>query len=280
MQARQSGTGQPPPLPAMRKPVAARVKAAHAYAAALLRAKGTPREHRPVSIMQDAIKIFNGCHPGIHIRQPGRFIKHWYKALEERGSVEGNPGPGRKSPLLPEDADEALVHIYAGWKDEAGRKQPWVNLGHALDCNPDLRRIMRKAGLTEKSFWARLKLHDPKLCIKKLQAKPELTATQRRERRDAARRLLTKFRSSLDYFKRVFWIDAKKMYFTKLGGVTAVCRVDDPLSYAHHPMVSYRKQDMVKVYYYAVVNWFEGPVMLVPVTGTTGLDTGFKVRGA
>lgn len=282
-QVRCAIAARPPPSPAMRHVAATRAIAAEAYAMAIGRFKGTPSEDKPVTVMRQAVKFFREMCPDAHIRQPGRFILKWHGALAAQHDVRDAPGRGRKSALTDKAADAALAILYGGWKDSEKRQHCWCNLDHALAGSKELRRILRRCKLSPGQFWVRLKLRDPKLCIKKVTCKTPLAAWQRRERREAGRRLLALFGPGgkvTDYFKRVFWIDAKKMYFNNPKGCTVVCRIDDPVSWQYHPMKSWRKQDVVAVNYYAVVNWFAGPVMFVPVTGTTDLQTGFKVRGS
>jgi hypothetical protein len=281
-QVQRARARSPAPSPAMRHDAAIRAAAAKAYAMALGRFEGTPQANQPVTVMRQAIKFLNDMCPNANIRQPGRFIKKWYNTLAEHQHVKDAPGRGRKSKLKPDAADAALAILYAGWKDSEGRQHCWCNLDHALAGSKELRKILRRSKLSAGQFWVRLKLRDPKLCIKQVKCKAPLATWMRRERRDHARWLFRLFGPNgrvPDYLMRVFWIDAKKMYFSNPSGATVVCRIDDPVSWQYHPMASWRRQDMVVVNYYAVVNWFAGPVMFVPVTGTTGLQTGFKVRG-
>ncbi len=221
-------------------------------------------------VMREAIKIFNEKCPAHGLTRLGRFIKRWGDRLPATGTVHDAPGRGRKSKLTPEMCKDAVELLVNGEADEDGEWAPFFDIDHALRASAPLRCIQRKAGgINSRTLWRRLTQFDKALKRKIVHFKPELTPDQKRERVRCCKWVLSMPKKHMeDYLRRTFWIDAKKMYISPKY-CKVICSNKRPIHNLGHQLKSPRAQDRVVVHYYAVVNYFQGPVLYVEVSGTT-----------
>jgi hypothetical protein len=220
--------------------------------------------------------IFTSECPNHGIGRVSRFIGRWGPRISSGGSAADAPGRGCKSKLTPELCKEAAKILIDGWLDGDGHHQPFIDVDDALNRSARLKSIRQAAGLAPGTLWRRCKEVEREVSRKMMHFKPALSRAQRRERVAACRRLL-KMADLSDYLKRTFWIDSKKMYM-KPTPSKVIWPKSKRAPLAEHRLASFKKQDQVVVHYYAVVNYFVGPVLYVEVTGTTGLKTKYKVR--
>lgn len=119
-----------------------------------------------------------------------------------------------------------------------------------------------------------MKKFDPTLTQKQAKARPALSEAQKADRKEKAAILIAK---DDNYFKRVFWIDAKTIYMTPMRGRYAW----NNCNHQHRVIEDERfkpSRKVVKLNYYACVNYLKGPVAIIFVTGTTGLKSKYKVN--
>lgn len=230
----------------------------------------------PQQRMRLATHIFNETAPAHGIGRVSRFIKEWSARVARTGIVADAPGRGRKSKLTPDMCKEAIAILTGGYESE-GMVWPFADVRDAERRSARLRHIMAKAGVSASTLWRRCVAFDKDLTRKVLHFKPQLTPEQKRARVDACKYLLDMEGRLPDYLKRTFWIDAKKMYMTPRKK-KVICRSRQPAPFVGHEMKNFKKQNQVVVHYYAVVNYFAGPVLYVEVSGTTGLQSKYKVR--
>lgn len=235
------------------------------------------KEATPKRAARELSKMLSEQPGGLTTKRPARLARKWAKQLEETGSLYDRPGRGRKSKLTPEAAEKAADIILRGYTDEDGDPAYYTDIYDALKHSAALRRIRRKAELNEMGFWRRLKQMRPEVSSKWSSPTPPLTPEQRQQRIEVCEWLLAMGDVLLEYLKRVFWIDAKK-YWVSMPRVRVLCRRDQPAPF-HKARNTFMKQNRICVFYYAVVNFFRGPVLYVEVTGTTGLKgRAYKVR--
>lgn len=232
--------------------------------------RGLAPTHR--RIMAAAVKRFNYRRPGHGVSAVAEFIRRWHQRLEATGTVQDKPGRGRKTRLTDNACREAVAILVAGQRDGYGAFSPFFDIEHPLRASSRPRKIMADARIKPTTLWRRLVMFDRTLKRKMMYFKPTLTAEQKKERVNVCRQLVhmqqTKPRLFSDYLRCTFWIDAKKMYLSPTKA-KVVCSSMSPVHNLAHGLKSPKKQDQLVLYYYAVVNYFVGPVMIVFCTGTT-----------
>ena len=229
--------------------------------------KGLEPTHRRIMV---AAVLYFVCRVGSEpLQRVSRFISRWKDRGASTGGYHDAPGRGRRTKLTPDMCDSAVNILLNGWTTEEDQWAPFFDIDDALRKSADLRKIQRKARISSKTLWHRLVQHDKTLRRKMIYFKPQLTIQQKNDRIDACKALLAMPRRRLlDYLRCTFWIDAKKMYLSP-ARCKVICSTGKPVHNLSHPLRSPKKQDMVIVNYYAVVNFFVGPVLYVEVTGTT-----------
>ena len=254
----------------MRAPPKLRLEAHAAWVAAaeVLMSKGLPLSQR--RIMGEAIKIFNRRSPSHGLSTGGiaRFINKWRQRVEGTGSVADLPGRGRKSKLTEEMARQAVEILAEGAVDEQGDHTPYFDIHEAVAASVELRNILKEANLKPLTLWRRLVKFDKGLKRRMMQFKPELSPEQCAARKAACQLLLGLGDRLADYLKRTFWIDAKK-YIIRPKKCKVICHSSRLRPHLTHPRASIARKDTIIVHWYAAVNYFEGPVLWVEVTGTT-----------
>ena len=78
-------------------------------------------------------------------------------------------------------------------------------------------------------------------------------------------------RESQAFYKRVFWLDAAKIYVTPKIYRVACYKSERHVLVLEHPVL---KRKVNKVAYYACATWLAGAVILVRTTGSAGVTAG------
>ena len=229
--------------------------------------------------MREAVKLLRQHPGGSAITRPGRFITRWAQRFASKGNIYDAEGRGCKSKLTDEMAGKAVQLLTEGYIDNHGEPAHYVDINHALVLCKPLEEIRQQAGIKAATLWGRLQRYDPNLKRRLVTLKKRLTEEQKAARQEAAQVLVDKGPALSDYLKRTFWIDAKKLWVVGKRGRYIVYTKEPgkrrPMS--HSMAGNQKKQDKVAIHYYAVVNYFKGPVMYVEVSGTTGLPRKYRV---
>lgn len=258
---------------------AARNAAADAWLLAEHELQRTPFKDSHKKKMQRACQLLRErYHGALPPERLWRFIAKYAERRRKLQHVADLDGRGRKCQLTEADARTACDILLAGYVDRHGQRQPFTSLASALGMNAELRRIKRRCKIrTNRTLWQRLTAFDRRLALRAVRVRAPLTAAQKQKRREAAAHIAARIRADPDWLKRVFWIDAKKMYIRPRRRKVIV-NAESSTDYLCIPGVSWRKQDVRCVFYYAVVNYFVGAVLFVVVSGTTDYSTPYKVR--
>jgi hypothetical protein len=81
----------------------------------------------------------------------------------------------------------------------------------------------------------------------------------------------------MSYFKRIVWLDAASFHVMPDGKVEVWASADRHDLQRTDVHLGIAPNKRVSIKYYAAVNWLKGPVAIVFVTGTTGVDKIYKV---
>jgi hypothetical protein len=191
------------------------------------------------------------------------FIHYWVEALQTRYSLR-TEAHGRESTLTDGTVERCVELVWEGYWCEGQHLAP-LDLKDALANIPELARILRETGLTERTLWKHMRRLEPALRRRHVVFKAKRTDAQKLARWECASRLR---RLCVEELRRVFWIDSTSIYVVPKGftalvppGVDAVIESEVmPKDYKH----------AIVLRFYCCVNAVEGPVGFAWHTGSRG----------
>ena len=199
------------------------------------------------------------------------------RRLKADGVLRNRRGAGAAKKLSDEDAERACELLIRGNGQEGVEFRGYTSLAHALaDCE-ELRRIKEDSGVNTRTLKSRIKkAHKAKYKrnLKKItiRYKPKLTDEVKAERLAAA----MKWRLwSLSELWNIVWIDEKTEWLRPSGSYRCYAPPGTG-SFAREGSAPLGKAPKLK-YEAAVCGW-AGPLYFKAITGTTGLQQGYRVR--
>lgn len=199
------------------------------------------------------------------------------RRLKADGILKNRSGAGAAKKLSDEDAERACELLIRGNGKEGVEFEGWSSLAHALAECEELRRIKEDSGVSTKTLRARIKkAHKAKYKrnLRKItiRYKPKLTDEVKAERLAAA----MKWRLwSLEKLWKIVWIDEKTEWLRASGSYRCYAP-PGTASFARESSMPLGKAQKLK-YEAAVCGWL-GPLYFKAITGTTGLQQGYRVR--
>jgi transposase len=210
------------------------------------------------------------------------FVPFWGKRIAETGSYEDEPRSGRPSRLTEEDAEICLNVLREGYISSETNRQEWFHgIGHAKRVSAEFAEIQTRCGFSDKVLLQRLKQMCETLKFKKLRVRKLLTDVQKMERMQCAAMLLSIPKKKLT--QEYFFVDHKRLLISpqKNEGVLVDTDFVPQGEYVEDPRVwTGKKQDSMRLSFYAMVNGVLGPVSLAFVLGTTGQDASDEMVSA
>lgn len=266
-----------------RRSAAERANATRAYNIAFgeLRGSGLPTDD--ASILSRSVDVYielYGWNRGA--RALREFINRW--ALKhEFGDVHDIPH-GRPCEMTPEEIKGCIEELRGGYKI-GGKKHLFSSLDHAAESGicPTVKLCRaRYSPHNSSGMWERLHKSDPKLIHLKPTAKKPMSPAIKAERVKCCKFYLDKFDNDFEYFKRIFYIDQKTIKMHPEAGWCIAYRDDRDdwvveLDDVRGRSVITGKSEVIKVEFYAMVNWHGGLVAFQVCQGTTGQPLKFKV---
>jgi len=238
-----------------------------------VRAHGALAYARADGNMQQAIKAFSAEHPtpAADMPRPDLNIKRWAMQLQQHGYLHDQPRSGRPR-KVPQPRLELCITAIKRARRHGGIVRHYVSMAEAMRHEQVLRDTVAQCGVTPHQLLRTMHKVDPSLARGKERLRRYLDRKHRQARSKAARSLL---RLPMHYLKRVFYLDAKHLYIVphehfvycdaaELGSLW----VEDPHYKHSHPLC---------LNYYAMVNYFEGTVDLVYVSGTSKKKIPYQV---
>lgn len=217
------------------------------------------------------------------VARPSRFCKKWGTRLQQTGSVEDayRCGPAHKV------SDAAARQASKAFKAGAGSGDAvdgYSSIEQACTSNATLQAALAEAGCTARTLLRRMRQVDPYLVRRVLRIRPPLSAVNQAKRLQLARLHLQRWHNNPTYFRRVIWLDAKKIYVGAPKGRAIWCdsRRGGNWLVATHPALSSSGGASVNIRleYYAAVNAELGAVDMVWCSTTTGMKRKFKASSA
>jgi hypothetical protein len=203
------------------------------------------------------------------------FCKKWSERFSTTSSISFAPKPGRPKQLSDQQLRTVVGRITKG-KAVGGSRRPYSSYADAVKHDKVVRDIVLKASITVKTLRRRVATDAPGSVVRgTVYIRAVLGDAHKVARLEAAQRNLKR---SMEYWKRVFWLDSAKMYLnlhTTYKGLLTGRATVNVISDSRAPYTSNTKGKKLK--FYAVVNALVGPVAFIPVTGTTGHKKKYKV---
>lgn len=223
--------------------------------------------------LAEAVVEFNRLNPNHGVSNVKNFIRRWVSNLEETGDLNTKSKKWKKIKLSNQVLANCVEQLASGgqglYKDIG-----YSSINEAVRDNTYLKWVVSTKKVSLGYLIQCMKKYDPTLSQKQAKARPALTDAQKADRQEKATILAQK---DDNYFKRVFWIDAKTMYMTPMRARYAWSN-----SKHQHLVIEDERfkpsRKVVKLNYYACVNQLKGAVAIVFVTGTTGLKSKYKVQ--
>lgn len=212
------------------------------------------------------------------VKRPREFVRRWSKAVKQRSNFEEQHRSGRPRKLPDEAARTASQLFAAGFRQVgSGNVCHYSSIAQALALCPGLRDIKREAGVSDYTLIESMKRANPVLQKRRQETTQPMSAALKQRRLRVAKELDKKPRS---YFKRIFWIDAAKLWIHVAGNRQVFVDVTSgPPPLLHDPRAPGKRSSKVALAYYAAVNEMLGPVHLELTSGTLGYS-GKKLKEA
>ena len=216
---------------------------------------------------KQALQLFKK-HPGAQgISRPDRFMKTWAKRMSQSKSLKDKQRSGRPCKLSRDIVNRAAQLFLAG-NTQDGSKAPFTDLNEAFSKCPELRAIVSVNEMHPQTLLRNMQKVNPGLVKRKEDLKPVLNARLKGKRVTACNQLLG---HSVAWFRRIFWLDAKTMHICPTARRVWVDK-KHPMPVKSDSRMPRSGRDRRTLHFYAMVNWCGGPVAIIFVTGTSGLQ--------
>jgi hypothetical protein len=262
-------------LPPQRTELAIKFDAVRAMAIGLWECSGErdPSLVRPTEPIGLACALLRRWHPTDCPANPAQFVRGWYEALQERGSLLDTQH-GRTSTIPTEEAERAAWLFWGGYVSE-GEHVYCTSIEDGLENIPALEALRQEWDVSPATMLRHMKEAEPRLKKRREELRRKYTREEKLARLRRAIELRRGFRGRLH---RIFWIDESHLYVVPTGQ-SVYAPPDACLVIEDERLVS-DIMKVIKLRFYCVVNAVFGPVYMKFVTGTTGLKTGFQVGAA
>lgn len=199
--------------------------------------------------------------------RPDRFLKAWGAGFKDRKMFTDRKRSGRPRKLTQETVDRAAA-LFAAGHTQSGSHQAFTGINDALEHSTELKSIVRAAQMNPRTLLRNMVASHPELKKRTEDVKPTLSSILKAGRVTECEKLVE---HSLDWFKRVFWLDAKTMH---IAPTARKVWVDStlPMPVKSDARIPRSGRDRRTLHFYAMVNWCTGPVAIKFVTGTSCLQ--------
>ena len=201
------------------------------------------------------------------ISRPDRVLKHYSLRAAQGQGLQDKQRSGRPRKLDQPTTARATQLFLAG-SAQNGRQESFTGINEALSLNEELKGIVSTHNMSPRTLLRNMQSHTPSLKKRTEDLKPILNTRLKNLRLAACSKLL---QFSDRYFKRIFWIDAKTMHI--MPSARRVW-VDSslPMPVKSDSRMPRSGRDRRTLHFYSMVTWSTGPVAIMFVTGTSGLQ--------
>lgn len=214
-----------------------------------------------------ALQLFRMLPCSQGISRPDRFLKEWAWRISKACSLHDKQRSGRPRKLDKDTVDRAVQLFLAG-STQDGNQTGFSDLKEALSSSPELQSIVSTHDMQPQTLLLNMQEANPNLVKRREDLKPMLTNRLKQQRVTACNKLL---QYSDAWFRRVFWLDAKTMH---IAPTARQVWVDSsvPMPVKKDTRMPRSGRDRRTLHFYSMVNWCVGPVAIMFVTGTSGLQ--------
>lgn len=259
-----------------RRAAAERREATEVYGAArfLLISRGIAKPTHE-QVLKEASKIAKDMLSDPHMKNQLRFIRRWGGAAE----LGDAPRAGRAPWLGDDECKEIITFIRKGTYNPDGTHRPYTDIQEVCERNPFINAMRLHAGYaTPRSFFKRLRRVDPGLRRRKVVLKPYLEPHTKEERVEDCKWYLGIRKTQPHYLHRLFFLDAKTLYCSPVGGYAIVHEKDMEQKYQTDKQLKKSFKNAKKIKFYCCVNWHVGVVGFWVCQGTTSWPLVYRVR--
>lgn len=214
-----------------------------------------------------ALPIFRQHPSAQSCKRPGRFLQRWGKGFSIRKSLRDQKRSGRPRKLTSDTVSRAVKLFTQGDPQDQDRS-PFSSINEAIERTSELRDIVSTHAMSPRTLLRNMQAAQPDLVKRTEDLKPPMTSRLKQLRMDACDKLL---QHSDQYFRRIFWLDAKTMHIVPKARKVWV-ESGAPLPVRTDSRLPRSGRDRRTLHFYAMVNWCVGPVAIRFVTGTSGLQ--------
>lgn len=241
-------------------------------------------------LLRNAAQNFQAANPGADVAYPMYLARDVWQRMSLRGDLLDAPRSGRPRQLSDDHVDKLIAAFKQGftkYNEHTKKDEFWgyTSIAHAVTMEGEFKRLYAategkgKNGKTMnmKHIWSRMQqrhveTHGRAMRRIIITVKPHMTAETKRQRLAVAREWRTWGRNKL---LNVVWIDEKQEYI-KLGGKYACYAPDGVVSFQREYSDYIAKASRVK--WIAATSARLGCPYFDLITGTTDMETGYKVR--
>ena len=201
------------------------------------------------------------------ISRPDRVLKRYGQRADQGHGLQDKPRPGRPRKLDQPTVARATQLFLAG-SDQNGRQESYTGVNEAISMNTELRALVNTHNIAPRTLLRNMQSSHPTLVKRKEDLKPIMNTRLKGLRVSACSKLL---QHSDRYFRRIFWIDAKTMHIAP-GARKVWVDSKFPMKVKSDSRMPRSGRDRRTLHFYSMVNWCTGPVAMLYVTGTSGLQ--------
>jgi hypothetical protein len=199
-----------------------------------------------------------------------RFVKRWGQRMLEEGCTDEALKSGRPT-KLPQPLLQKCIKTFVKGMKWRNTYKPFTSINHAVNESAELKQVCSDYDIKPKNLLAMMKRARKSLRKVKKRVRPPFSQELKNERMAVAAQLQHK---DANYFKRIFYIDAKKIHVLPEKVAVWVDTKRDELVLEDQRAKSSGRNGVV-LNFYAMVNALVGPVAIAFTTGTSGI-TGYK----
>lgn len=215
------------------------------------------------SIYKTALRLFKKHTKSKDCKRPDRFLRKW----KSRKTFSDMKRSGRPRKLNKQQVDRAADLLAAGHSLD-GSQRTFSSINDAVEHSIEMKSMVRTAQMHPRTLLRNIVDAHPNLVKRTEDVKPTLSTRLKEARITACSKLLA---HSSDWFKRVFWLDAKTMHIVPSARKVWVDS-SRPMPVKSDARIPRSGRDRRTLHFYAMVNWCTGPVAIKFVTGTSGLQ--------
>jgi hypothetical protein len=225
--------------------------------------------------IHQAVASFLEANPSWNGKKPARFIRKAVQRAEELHTFLPGKSPGPNCKLPVEEVKRGRDALLAGYFNE-GHQRYYTSIVKACESNPTLAAICKQYDVSPRTLLHHMRKIDCTCYRRRMVIKRKLTIPTKLLRTHSCKSLK---KWSVRRLRHTFWIDAATIWLHPKARLV-YAPADAELVESDERAPANSKQ-LRKLKFYICINAIVGPVALVFITGTTGMEkeVQWTVRG-